>query len=255
MMTIPSTERWSRAYLDKQIARTMTTLNRIIGRDPVVAGRVIPTPEDIAIHDGRRFEDATVMFLDICKFSARSAWTEQEQQVLLQILSLFFNEMIRIVEDYGGTVEKNTGDGLMAYFVRRPEDTAPVQQRAVAAALTMFGAADALINPILIRSNLEPLQFRVCMDHGPITVAKVGAAKGFNGIVAIGTTANIASKMLAVADANTILIGTKLLVGLPDSWSKQFVQFKTADTGWTYRADGTNYAYWLYTGRWRFPTE
>ena len=34
------------------------------------------------------------------------------------MLSLFFSEMIRVVGDYGGTVEKNTGDGIMAYFAQ-----------------------------------------------------------------------------------------------------------------------------------------
>lgn len=88
------------------------------------------------------------MFLDICKFSARPAWTEQAQQTLLQILSLFFTEMIKIVEDYGGFVEKNTGDGLMAYFVKEPNDETSAQQRAVSAALTMFSAADIPTPPL-----------------------------------------------------------------------------------------------------------
>jgi class 3 adenylate cyclase len=91
------------------------------------------------------------------------------------------------------------------------------------------------------------------MDHGPITVAKVGVARGFNGIVAIGTTANIASKMLAVADQDTILIGTKMLEGIPAAWSREFVKLKTTETGWTYTANGAPYAFWVYTGRWKDP--
>jgi adenylate cyclase len=35
---------------------------------------------------------------------------------MLRVLNLYFSEMIKIAEEYGGTVEKNTGDGLMAYF-------------------------------------------------------------------------------------------------------------------------------------------
>jgi adenylate cyclase len=253
MMAYPSMERLTKAYLAAQTERTLATLNKIVGRDPIASGRVVPSVEDIAIHDGRRFDQATVMFLDICKFSARPAWTDEEQQILLQILSLFFTEMIRIVEDYDGVVEKNTGDGLMAYFVRGSDDAVSIQQRALCAALTMFSAADRLINPILRKSNLDVLHFRICLDHGPITIAKVGAARGFNGIVAIGTTANIASKMLSVADPNTILVGTKVLAGIPQSWSTQFLQFKTQETGWTYRIDGSKYAFWVYTGRWSDP--
>ncbi len=251
-MANPSTERLTKSYLAQQTDRTIATLKKILARDPIETGRVVPTADDLAIHDGRRLE-ATVMFLDICKFSGRPGWTEQDQETLLRILCLFFTEMIRVIEDYGGIVEKNTGDGLMAYFVRRPEDTAAVQQRALAAALTMFAAAERLINPILQRSHVDKLHFRVCMDHGPITIAKVGAARGFNGIVAIGTTANIAAKMLAVAERDTILIGTKMLEGIPTAWSREFVQLKTMETGWMYTATNVPYAFWEYTGRWKEP--
>ncbi len=245
-------EFFSRAYRDNQITRTLATLQRIRSREPVAAGRVIPEPDDLPIHAGRRLE-ATVMFLDISKFSQRPAWTEQEQDMLLRVLALFFTEMIRIVEDFGGVVEKNTGDGLMAYFVRDPGDTVPVQQRAMSAALTMFYAADNFINPILRSSQLEVLDFRICMDYGPITVAKVGSARGFNGIVAVGTTANIASKMLSFAEPNSILIGSCMLSGIPLSWRNEWVKLKTMDTGWFFRSNGTPYAFWQYTGRWMEP--
>jgi len=249
-MPAPSVSELPQSYFEKQTARTVAVLQRIINRSPPGLGRVIPDAEALSIHDGRRLESSVVMFLDISKFSDRPACTAEEQNVLLQILSLFFTEMIKIIEDYDGVVEKNTGDGLMAYFVPNPGEMPPVQQRALSAALTMFTAAEKLINPILVQSNIEPINFRICMDHGPITVAKVGAARGFNGIVAIGTTANIASKMLAFADQNTILVGEKMLDGLPPEWVRRFVQFKTQDTGWIYRESLKPYAFWLYTGRW-----
>lgn len=240
------------SYLRKQLARNITAVNQISQRAGVSVGRVIPNESDLPIHAGRRV-DATVLFLDICKFSTRPSWTETEQENLLRVLSLFFSEMIRIVEDFGGTVEKNTGDGLMAYFTRLPNDPISPQQRAVAAALTMFSAAEVIVNPIIRNAAIEPIDFRICLDHGPITVAKVGVARGFNGIVAIGASANIACKMLASAEANTILIGTNVLNGLPVNWQQQYVQFKTNDTGWHYTETGVPYAFWLYNGRWVVP--
>lgn len=252
MMPSGNTQFFSKAYRDRQVSRTLATLDRIVSHGDVAAGRVIPESEDLSIHAGRRLE-ATVMFLDISRFSQRPGWTEVEQETLLRILSLFFTEMIRIVEDFGGVVEKNTGDGLMAYFAKGTADIVPVQQRALSAALTMFYAADNLINPILDRANVAKVEFRICMDHGPITVAKVGSARGFNGIVAIGTTANIASKMLDLAEPNSILIGGEMLVGIPPAWSAQWAQLSTQDTGWIYRSNGLPYAFWRYVGRWKEP--
>jgi class 3 adenylate cyclase len=148
-------------------------------------------------------------------------------------------------------VEKNTGDGLMAYFADNA--AAKSEKRAVAAALTMFAAASHLINPILEKSGIPVLNFRICMDRGFITVAKIGAAKRFSGLVAVGTTANMASKMLSIAEANTILIGQKMVGGLPADWLV-FAVPHPIDTGWYYRATGVAYRYWTYIGRWNTPT-
>jgi class 3 adenylate cyclase len=249
-MTVPNLDELTQAYFNAQTQRTLGTLERIAGRAPPAAGRLIPGPDDLPISDGRRIE-ATVMFLDICKFTQRPSETDEEQHVLLQVLALFFSEMIRIVEDHGGVVEKNTGDGLMAYFADNA--AAKSEKRAVAAALTMFAAASHLINPILEKSGIPVLNFRICMDRGFITVAKIGAARRFSGLVAVGTTANMASKMLSIAEANTILIGQKMLGGLPADWLV-FTVPHPLDTGWYYRANGVAYRYWTYTGRWNIPT-
>lgn len=252
-MAKPSSTELTSAYQRAQIDRVVATLTKITARPtPLVQGRIIPQADDLAIHDGRRLE-ATVLFLDICKFSGRPCENAQEQSVIVQVLSLFFTEMIRIIEDHGGVVEKNTGDGLMAYFAQNDLPGVSIQQRALACTLTMFSATETLINPVLARSNIPTLDFRVCMDHGHITVAKVGAARRFNGIVAVGTTANIASKMLSVAKANTILLGDAMLPGLPQLWMDRFVHLETRDTGWTYRQSQAPYSFWRYTGRWRIP--
>ncbi|RSV39507.1 adenylate/guanylate cyclase domain-containing protein [Sphingomonas sp. ABOLE] len=235
------------------MARNLDAVEKIRERSEVAAGRVIPSSGDLPLHSGRRI-DATVMFLDISKFSTRPSWTDMEQENNLRVLSLFFSEMIRIVLDYGGTVEKNTGDGLMAYFTRNTASGVTSQQTAVAAALTMFSAATTIVNPLIQKAGLAPLDFRICLDHGPITVAQVGVPRSFNGIVAIGTTANIASKMLAFADPNTILIGTKVYEGLPPLWQSEYATFKTAETGWFYTGSNVPYAFWLYRGRWIIPT-
>ena len=69
--------------------------------------------------------------------------------MLLRVFDFFFTEMIRIAEDYGGTVEKNTGDGLMAYFEDGGGHRESGAKRAVACALTMMDTTSWLINPVL----------------------------------------------------------------------------------------------------------
>lgn len=244
----------SQSYDQEQSARIVKYAQRIAARDNAIsAGRVVPEDGDLPIGTGRRLS-AAVLFLDISRFSSIPSESTNEQDRLLRVLTFFFSEMIRIVEDYGGSVEKNTGDGLMAYFEPQPSLGVAEHQRALSAAITMFHAADHYLNPIIVAGLFARINFRVCIDHGEITVASVGAARRFGQLVAIGTTANIASKMLAFAEPNTILLGEQMLAGLPLNWRAKFVTLKSSDTGWMYRVGGKPYAFYQYSGRWIKPT-
>jgi class 3 adenylate cyclase len=132
---------------------------------------VVPDPDELAIGTGRQLQ-AAVLFTDISGFSGRPSGAADEQQLLLNVLNLYFSEMIRICEEYGGTVEKNTGDGLMAYFEDNAGDPPETGcKRSVAAALTMLYVTQQAINPVLTNSNVKPSSFAwaltMARDNGP----------------------------------------------------------------------------------------
>ena len=170
--------------------------------------------------------------------------------MVLRVLSLFFTEMIRIVEDYGGTVEKNTGDGLMAYFEDGGHGNNKATKRAVTAALTMMAANQNLIRPILLATPQPEIEFRVSIDYGEVTIARMGAPKRFNSNVAIGSPANFAAKMLAKARPGDIVIGSSARAQLPESWRNSFTELIEAETGWNYVVSGLPCSLYRYTGRW-----
>ena len=235
------------AYRLKQNKRMDALVRGLAARaEPVRPGRVVPDHGDLPIGTGRHF-DATVMFLDICGSSARCSDQAPDQGDMLLAISILFSEMIRVIEDYGGAVEKNTGDGLMAYFWRGEPEWS-TQTTALSAALTMMAGAARLVDPLLERIGIARLPFRICLDHGPITVAEVGAARGFRGIVAIGATANIASKMLSLANADQVLIGQSVLNGLPADWAIH--AHGPFETGFSYAPSGAPYHCYDYRGRW-----
>lgn len=238
------------AYWIAQKERIESLRARISEKAYLGAGRTVPDDDSLAIGDGRRLSMA-VMFIDICGFSSRGMETQNEQEVMLKALNLFFTEMIRISEEYGGNVEKNTGDGLMIYFNDNegtPPEVGP--KRAVACALTMFAATKELINPILVASSIEPIDFRVSIDYGMVTIARIGAPRRFNANTAIGTTANFASKMMRRAGKNEIVIGASALEKLPPHWRRMYATPMVESTGWSYRKDGSPYLLYKYTGRW-----
>src|SRR6266481_2272673 len=218
-------------WLD-QVKRVRYVLDRINGQtQAAVPGRVVPDRDDLALGAGRSL-NAAIVFTDICKFSSRPSGTAAQQNDLLRVLNLYFSEMTKVAEEYGGTVEKNTGDGLMAYF----EDNAgePKElgcKRALASAMTMMYVNENALNPILERSSIEPIKFRIGIDYGPVTIAQLGAARRFAGLVAIGATENIASKLLNQAEAGDILIGEDVHKQVPAAWN-QYCSVQNLNTGW-----------------------
>ncbi|MBO7754509.1 adenylate/guanylate cyclase domain-containing protein [Burkholderia pseudomallei] len=243
-------------YWESQGQRVETLRNRIREReDAIAAGRVVPDGTDLALGRGRRIPMA-VMFIDICGFSVCPSGTIAEQSAMLAALNLFFTEMIKIAEDYGGTVEKNTGDGLMAYFEDNggtPPETGC--KRSVACALTMMAAREYLISPVLEASGFSPFSFRISIDYGTVTVANLGVARGFNSYVAIGATANFAAKMLSNAGEQEIVIGQSVWQRLPLDWRVNYTQVDPKPTGWVHMLTGLPYLLYKYTGRWIRPTE
>lgn len=248
-------DRLTSEYRRQQIFRVEAVRAKIAERDAVSSpGRVVPEDAELAIGTGRQLAMA-VMFLDICGFSKRQSETLQQQDLVLRTLNLFFTETIRVAEDYGGTVEKNTGDGLMVYF----EDNGgippgPGCKRAVACALTMLDTTEKLINPILVNSGIEPINFRIGIDYGLVTVAQIGAARRWGSLVAIGTTANIAGKMLSLAGVNEILLGHRAFDQLPPDWREQYCVLHTLNSGWVYDLLRLPYPVYRYFGRWNVQT-
>ncbi len=237
-------------YWETQKRRVEELRAKIEARPMVGDGRSVPGDDSLAIGDGRRLSMA-VMFIDICDFSKRNLETTEEQGLMLKVLNLFFTEMIRICEEYGGSVEKNTGDGLMVYF--NDGDGTPAEngsKRAISCALTMLASTEILINPILHNSGVPAIEFRTSIDHGNVTVAKIGAPRRFTANTAIGSTANFACKMLKHVGKNEILIGENAKRELPQFWQDSWVAPYDIPSGWTYTSSGLPYKIYKYNGRW-----
>lgn|GEM_PF-1523174 len=242
-------QRYDWNYQKERKRRIADAAAKIAARDEAVrAGRVVPENSDLPIGTGRRV-NAAVLFVDICSFTSRPSNTAEEQENLLRALSIFFTEMFRVVKDYDGVVEKNTGDGLMAYFADSADGNGA--ERAVACALTMMSSNTELTAHVL--KTTAPIEFRVAIDYGPITVAQIGAPKLFGSIVAIGITANIANKMLRFAKANQIVIGQQVGFALPEGWKERCFVFE-GETGFVYLASETKYPFYLFDAFWIEPS-
>ncbi len=244
---------FNKAYMDKVATRVDNSISTLANlREAIAKGRVIPDEEDLDIGKGRTL-DLAVLFLDICSFSSWPQGTAERQSEILSIFNVFMAEMMRIAEDYGGEVEKNTGDGLMAYFGGEGNLAASdACKSAVGAAITMLYISKNLINPLLKRDRFREVDFRLGVDYGPVTVAVVGGKRRFKSRVAIGATAVIANRILDDCGMNQLVVGKMVADNLPPGW-KEHCKLLKSETGWVQGPQKLPYPFYTYDGRWNNP--
>jgi len=139
---------------------------------------------------------ATILFLDICRFSTISEQRPTEE--VMSWLNEFMRSMTHAVHTHQGIVNKFTGDGLMAVFgVPIPRTTtaeiAADAQHAVACALAM-GDRLRTLNQDWGYRNLPVVKMRVGIFTGPVMAGSLGGQMRLEYAV-IGDSVNIASRL------------------------------------------------------------
>lgn len=211
----------------------------------------MPVEGQVTIGSGRQLKVA-ILFLDICSYSSWFNDSYDAQKYTLAIMNVFMAEMMNIIRDHKGEFEKNTGDGLMAYFGCESNGAEECVTTALKAALTMHYFNDRLLTPYLNQYRIDGVRFRIGIDYGKVTIGRVGIPGGMNSFVAIGTTANIACKLLNVAEPGEIIIGAHVRNNLPYLWH-QYCHLLPKMTGFAYIRDNIPYWAYRYAGRWKTP--
>jgi adenylate cyclase len=187
---------------------------------PITVGRKVPDDDDLIIGDARRLRLA-VLYVDICKFSEIQSTDENEQDQVFMLLNLFMAEMLHIVKKMGGDFEKNTGDGLMAYFKSSSDEEST--RLAIEAAVTMHFLNDQVISPRLKNMRLPTIKFRVGIETGLVTAANVGVRGPHHSVVAIGSVPNVACKLMSLLPDGGIVIGNYTWGLLAEEWKAHTV--------------------------------
>ena len=161
---------------------------------PPTAGAAGPTPAGGAPVAERRL--VSVLFADLVGFTPLSESRDPEE--VRELLSRYFDTCRRLVELYGGTVEKFIGDAVMAVWgtpVAQEDDA----ERAVRVALDLVAAVTALGDEV----GAPELRARAGVLTGE---AAVDLAATGEGMVA-GDLVNTAARIQAAAAPGTVLVG------------------------------------------------
>ena len=151
-----------------------------------------------------RRKKLTVFFSDLCGFTNYVESMESEDVTAL--LNLYLETMTDIALDYGATIDKYIGDGIMLFF--GDPETRGVQEDAlqcVHMALEMLRALDNLADEWAKYGLKDQLQMRIGIDTGFATVGNFGCESRLD-YTAIGAAVNRASRLETAADNGSIYI-------------------------------------------------
>ncbi len=197
------------------------------GRQPVAARRV-----------------TSVLFGDLVGFTSLSEARDQEE--VRELLSDYFDRCRRVVERYGGTVEKFIGDAVMAVWgvPAAYEDDA---ERAVRAGLELVAAVATLGEEI----GFEGLAMRVGIVTGEVAVTIGAESEGMVAGDAVNTAARVQSaaapgqvwvdettRLLTSAAITYVDVGSHALKGKAEPIPLWSVRAVVAAVGGAQRADG-----------------
>jgi class 3 adenylate cyclase/tetratricopeptide (TPR) repeat protein len=183
-----------RAIADLQVGGT--------GPDGRVAGAPPETAPEI---EGER-RQVTVLFADLCGYTELSRQLDAEE--VHALLERFFDRVDRIVDQFGGSVDKHIGDCVMAVF-GAPTAHGNDAERAVRAALAI---RDAM--PGLGRDLGRALEVHIGLAAGQVVASRSGSATHREYTVT-GDSVNLASRLTDEAARGVILISDVVRRMLP----------------------------------------
>jgi adenylate cyclase len=144
-------------------------------------------------------KQVTVLFADVVGSMKLAAALDAER--LQELMSELFNRAAAVIQRYRGTVDKFTGDGLMALF-GAPVALEDHALRACIAALEIQSRAAGLASEVLRRDGVA-LQIRIGLNSGEVVAGEIGSGPGR--YTAIGHPVGMAQRMEAAAPPGEVL--------------------------------------------------
>ena len=172
------------------------------------------------------YKQVTVLFADVVHSMDIAASVGPER--LREIMAELADRCAAVVQRYGGTVDKFTGDGIMAVF-GAPVALEDHAVRACLAALAIQEEAQQLAVDVYKRDGVD-LQLRVGLNSGEVIAGEIGS--GSFGYTTIGEQVGMAQRMESVAPAGGVMLSAptaRLVEGAATLGESELIQIKGAE--------------------------
>src|SRR5271166_5207244 len=172
------------------------------------------------------YKQVTVLFADVVHSMDIAAAVGPER--LREIMADLADRCAAVVKHYGGTVDKFTGDGIMAVF-GAPVALEDHAFRACLAALGVQEEAKRLAVDVQGRDGVG-LQLRVGLNSGEVIAGEIGS--GAFGYTAVGEQVGMAQRMESVAPSGGVMLSAstaRLVEGAATLGEVERVRIKGTD--------------------------
>jgi adenylate cyclase len=171
---------------------------------PNVAAEIAQQGE--AIRTGGERRPTTVLFSDIRDFTAIAEGMGPD--VIAQFLSEYFTEMVEVIFEHGGTLDKFIGDAIMALWgapIAHTDDP----DRALRAALAMQRSITRL-NERWASQGRPEIGVGIGINHGEVFAGNIGSHRRLEYTV-LGDPVNVAARLCAEAGPGEVLVSEQFL--------------------------------------------
>lgn len=157
-----------------------------------------------------QFQDIPVLVADLSNYTAMSEAMDAEE--VGDTINALWEKLDRVIESWGGLIDKHTGDGLIALF-GLPIPGKDDHERAILAALDMqtelalFNESSAETQTDRLTAHIPKLQMRIGIDRGPLFFGAMGISRKYT---AVGEAVSMASQLQQLAPVGGTLISYEL---------------------------------------------
>jgi adenylate cyclase len=170
---------------------------------PDLARQIAGAEGEVQLGGAKR--DVVVLFSDIRGFTPLSERMSPDE--IASLLTEYFSEMVDVVFEHGGTLDKFIGDAVMALW-GAPLARLDAADQAVRAAVAMQRRIDWL-NAEWSRQGRQTIAVGIGINAGEVFAGNIGSVKRLEYTV-IGDPVNTASRLCSKAGPGEVLLSERL---------------------------------------------